>query len=225
MSSDEELREPPQPATAAGLDPGGGQPSAEAMTIQQLMVYLTHQNQAMAKMMAMLQHDRPEPKEKNHLANVKLDERNFRSVSKFNNTRSGWREWERQFMAAVRECDVDFANFTWAYEQREKTVDHIHDFNPTQSQLAVNLHSRLIAATTGTAFQIVESVGRYNGVEAWRFLNFQFNPKTDARLTTLVLNIIGHKIKGKDVQAGLVLWEAQMLALERDRQETLSPKI
>ena len=60
MSSDETLREPPQPATAAGLDPGGGQPSAEAMTMQQLMVYLTHQNQVMANMMAMCQHDRPE---------------------------------------------------------------------------------------------------------------------------------------------------------------------
>ena len=92
MSSDEELRKPPQPATAAGLDPGCGRPSAEAMTIQQLMVYLAHQNQVMANMMAMFQHDRPEPKtEKNHLANVKLDERNFLSVSKFNNTRSGWR--------------------------------------------------------------------------------------------------------------------------------------
>ena len=88
-------------------------------------------------------------------------------------------------------------------------------FNPTRSQLTVNLYHRLIAATSGTAFQIVESVGQYNGVEAWRLLNFQFDPKTDARLTTLVLNIIGY----------IVLWEAQMLALERGRQETLSPKI
>ena len=68
-------------------------------------------------------------------------------------------------------------------------------------------------------------MANYNGVEAWRLLNFQFDPKTDARLTSLVLNIVGHKIKGKDVQAGLVLWEAQVLALERDHQETLSPKI
>ena len=159
MSADDDLR-PPQPTTAAGLNLGNGQGSAEAMTIQQLMVYLTHQNQVMTNMMAMLQHDRPEVKaEKNHLANVKLDERNFRSVSKFNNLRSGWREWKRQFMAAVRECDVDFADFTWAFEQREEPVDHILEFNPTQAQLAVNLHNRLIAATTGTAFQIVESVG------------------------------------------------------------------
>ena len=65
----------------------------------------------------------------------------------------------------------------------------------------------------------------HNGIEAWRLLNLQYDPKTDARLTALVLSIIGHKIKGKDVQSGLVLWEAQLLALERDHQEQLSPKI
>ena len=89
----------------------------------------------------------------------------------------------------------------------------------------MNLYHRLITATSGTAFQIVENVALHNGVEAWRLLNFQFDPKTDARLTTLVLTTIGYKIKGKDIQAGLVLWEAQMLALERDHQETLSSKI
>ena len=127
-------------------------------------------------------------------------------------------------MSAVGDCDVTFVDFTWAFEKQEQEVD-IMSFNPTQSQLAVNLHHRPITATSGTAFQIVENVGQHNGVEAWRLLNFQFDPKTDARLTTLVLSIIGHKIKGKDVQAGLVLWEAHMLQLERDHQETLSPKI
>ena len=41
----------------------------------------------------------------------------------------------------------------------------------------------------------------------------------------LVSNIVGYKIKGKGVQAGLVRWEAQFLALERDHKETLSPKV
>ena len=36
---------------------------------------------------------------------------------------------------------------------------------------------------------------------------------------------MGYKVKAKDVQAGLVLWEAQLLALERDHRETLSPKV
>ena len=71
----------------------------------------------------------------------------------------------------------------------------------------------------------MESVPHHNGIEAWRLLNFQYDPKTDARLTSLVLNIIGHKSKGKDVQAGLVLWEGQLLALDWGHQETLSPKI
>ena len=107
--------------------------------------------------MTMMQHDRPEIKAE-RLANVRLDERNFRTVPKFNNLRSGWREWKRQFIAAVRECDVDLAEFTWAFEGREEPIDHIHEFTPTQNQLSTNMHNRLISLTTGTAFQSVESI-------------------------------------------------------------------
>ena len=57
-------------------------------------------------------------------------------------------------MSAVRECDVTFADFTWVLEKQEQEVD-IMSFDPTQSQLALNLHNRLIATTSGTAFQIV----------------------------------------------------------------------
>ena len=120
--SDEDLP-PPQPTTAAGIDPGGGQPATNAMTIQQLMSSLAQQNQVMVNMMTVMQHDRPDAKSRGHLANVKLDERNFRSLAKFNNTRSGWREWKRQFMSAAREFDVQFAGFTWAFEKQEQEVD------------------------------------------------------------------------------------------------------
>ena len=128
MSTDEDLR-PPQTATDAGLNLGVGQPPADAMSVQQLMVYLTHQNQIMQNMMAMFQHDRPEIKAE-RLANVRLGERNFRTVPESNYLRSGWREWTRQFMAAVRECDVDFVDFAWAFEGREELVDHISELNP-----------------------------------------------------------------------------------------------
>ena len=37
IMSDDDLHELPQPATATGLDPGGGQPATDSMTIQQLM--------------------------------------------------------------------------------------------------------------------------------------------------------------------------------------------
>ena len=91
--TDEDFQ-PPSPTTAAGIDPGGGQSATDAMAIQQLMSFLAQQNQVMSQqliMMTMMQHDRPDAKPKDHLANVKLDERNFRSLAKFNNTRSGWR--------------------------------------------------------------------------------------------------------------------------------------
>ena len=90
MSTDEDLRLP-RTATDAGFNPGVGQPPPDAMSVQQLMVYLTHHNQIMHNMMAMLQHDRRKIKAE-RLANVRLDERNFRTVPKFNNLRSGWRE-------------------------------------------------------------------------------------------------------------------------------------
>ena len=127
-------------------------------------------------------------------------------------------------MAAVRECNTSFGDLLWGHEKLEKETD-ILDFDPTQTQLAVNLHNRLIGCATGTAFQIVENTPSNNGVEAWRLRNFQFDPKTDAGLNWLVLSIVGYKIKGKDVQAGLVSWEAQLLALERGHKETLSPKV
>ena len=146
-------------------------------------------------------------------------------MQKFNNLRSGWKEWRRQFLGAVRGCDVDFADFVETFDNREDPIDHISSHNPSQNQLSTNMYNRLIGFTTGTAFQIVESVPFYNGIEAWRLLNLQYDPKTDARLAKLVLSSIGHKIKGKDVQSGLVIWEAQLLALERDHQEQLSPKI
>ena len=42
---------PPSPIFA-GIDPGGGQPSTDAMTIQQLMSFLAQQSQMMVNMMA-----------------------------------------------------------------------------------------------------------------------------------------------------------------------------
>ena len=63
----------------------------DAMTIQQLMAFLAQQNRMMVNMVAMMQHDRPAAKPKDHFANAKLDERNSRSITKFNNRRDGWR--------------------------------------------------------------------------------------------------------------------------------------
>ena len=123
------------------------------------------------------------------------------------------------------ECDDSFADLIEAYEKHDGPLDPLLSYNPTQGQQSTNLYYRLIGCTTGAAFQIVESVPDHNGGEAWRLLNIQFDPKTDARLTSLVLGIIGHKIRGKDVHGGLVQWEAQVLALARDHQEVLSEKI
>ena len=68
-------------------------------------------------------------------------------------------------MAAARECDVDFVGFAWVFEGREEPADHIQEFNLTQNQLSTNMYNRLISLTTGTAFQIVESVmGLRHGV-------------------------------------------------------------
>ena len=56
-------------------------------------------------------------------------------------------------------------------------------------------------------------------------LNQQFDPKTDTRMMTLVLEIIEWKIKGTDVLAGLVKWENKVAELERDHKEKLGENI
>ena len=153
MGSDGDLS-PPRNADG-GLNPTVGTPEQAAPTVAQLPMFLTQQNARMEAMMSMMQHDRPKGKAE-RLANVRMDERNFRNVPKYSNLRSGWKEWERHFMGVVRECDVDFADFVGAFEGREDTIDHIHEHTLTQNQLSTNMYNHLISFTTGTAFQIVE---------------------------------------------------------------------
>ena len=213
------LGTPQEPGSPSGNTSGGSlsaavagsSPEAATPSVVDLMSYLMKQSDRMNAMMEMMQYDRNSPatSEKSHLANCKLDEKYFRNVGKYSNLKSGWKKWRRQF---VRECDADFADMVETFELLEEAIDHINAYTPIQNQLSTNLYNRLIAFTTGTAFHIVESVPCHNGGEAWRLLSKQFDPKTDAHLTNLVLSVIEHKIKGKDVQAGLILWEAQLLS-------------
>ena len=66
---------------------------------------------------------------------------------------------------------------------------------------------------------------RGNGCEAWRFLNIRNDPLTDDRFASLIMAIVNFKIKGKDIQSGLVQWEQLILSLEQDHEEKLSPKL
>ena len=102
--------------------------------------------------MNMMQHDRKD-NPKRHLSNVRLEEKHFRNVAKFNNLCSSWKEWRRQFLNAVREGDVDFADFVETFDNREEPIDHITNYNPAQNQLSTKMYNRLIAYTTGTAFR------------------------------------------------------------------------
>ena len=119
------------------------------------------------------------------------------------------------FASAVRESDKKFAGYLWTIEKKlDEEVDEVN-LSPTYTQLSAALYSRLIGDTSKEAFRIVEMTAG-NGCEAWCLLNKRYDPQTDARLTSLILAIVGYKIKGKDVQAGLVQWESQVLALEHE---------
>ena len=144
-------------------------------------------------MIAMMAMDKQSKPEREHLANCRLDEKYFRSVGKLDNNRSSWKEWRSHFLNGIRECDVGFTTIVEVNEPAEDPIDLV-PLDPTITQLSVNMYNRLSACTTGLAHQIVESVPDYNGLEAWRLLAKQFDPKTDASLTHLVMNIIGHKI-------------------------------
>ena len=193
-------------------------------TLSQLMAFMVQQQGHMTELMGAF----AKTNETNHLANAKLDIRNFVRMDKFDNKREHWREWEMHFSSCVRECDICFADFIWAIEKRQGTPEDIEidilSLDPTQSQLAGALYSRLIAVTSAESFRIVEMTG-VNGCEAWRLLCKRWGPQTDSRLATLIMSIVGCKIKGRDIQAGLVQWEQKVLELERAHKETLSPKI
>ena len=165
------LQEPRSPERGDGSLPAAVAGSSPAATpsMAELLSYLMKQNDRLNAVMEMMAHDRKSPatNEKNHLANCKLDEKYFRTVGKFNNLKSGWKEWRRQFLNAVRECDVDWADMVETLEKLEDPIDHITAYNVTQNQLSTNLYNRLISYTSGVAFQIVESVPNHNGGEAW----------------------------------------------------------
>ena len=115
------------------------------------------QSGRMIAMMELMAYDKTQP-ETPQLANCTLDETYFRNVGKYSNLTSGWTEWRRQFLNAVRECDVDWADMVEALEKQEDPIDYLLDYTPIQNQLCTSMYNRLIAYTTGVAFQIVESV-------------------------------------------------------------------
>ena len=103
-------------------------------------------------------------------------------------------------------------------------VDRLSDLTPVQDQLSATLFNRLQAVTTGTANAMVMSaVG--NGCEAWRLLNKAFDPQTDQRLTKAIMDVVNYKIKGNDVQGGIIEWEQLVNALSTDHQIKLDAKL
>ena len=159
----------------------------------------------------------------NHQTNAQLDERSFRRCEKFSNKEDTCREWKQHFLTAVRECDTDFANYLWAVEKRDMPIDM--ELTPTYTQLSAVLYSRLIALSSGEAFSILQMHDGH-GVEGWRLLTKRFDPKTDARLTTLILSLFTYKIKAGDILGGMADWESKMLILERDYSGCeLNPKM
>ena len=120
---------PTTPTLDATMDDGGGLcpaagNAAPVPSIADLLQHLGQQNARMENMMALMQHDR-QNNPKSHLSNVRLEEKHFRNVAKFNNLRSSWKEWRRQFLNAVRDCDVDFADFVETFDNREEPICHI----------------------------------------------------------------------------------------------------
>ena len=159
-----------------------------------------------------------------HLANAKLDERCFRRLDKFTNKREDWREWRMHFLTAVKECDTSFAESLKVYEKSETEIEEV-SLNPTEQQLSAVLQARLISLTAKEAFSIVVA-SQGSGCEAWRQLSRRYDPQTDARFASLIINLVGYKIgKSQCVQTALVQWEALLLSLEKDHAETISPKM
>ena len=87
-------------------------------------------------------------KASSHLANAKLEIKNFSRIKTFINKHDAWKEWKNQFMYAIMECDVSFSDFLSGLEKRADKIDGVSDLDPTQSQLSAVLFSRVIVVTT-----------------------------------------------------------------------------
>jgi hypothetical protein len=171
-------------------------------------------------MAAAIKADKPQ----SHLDNAKLDIRNFQRINKFTNKHAEWREWKNQFVYAVAECDSSFAATLSSMEKRDKAIDPKADLTVTQNQLSAVLFNRLQAVTTSTANTMVLST-EGNGCEAWRLLNGFFDPQTDQRLTRSILDVINFKVKGKDIQSGIIEWEQLVSTLTKDHSISLDAKL
>ena len=91
-------------------------------------------------------------------------------------------------------------------------------------ELSAQLQSKLINLTPKSALGVVAST-QGNGCETWRLLSQTFDPMTDARFASLVINVVEYKVaKNADVQPSLVTWEGAVLRLEKDHKEKLSDK-
>ena len=114
--------------------------------------------------------------------------------------------------------------YKYGHGKKTTAIDPLADLTPTQKQLSAVLFNRLQAVTTGTANTMVLSA-EGNGCEAWRLLNGFFDPQTDQRLLRAILDVVNYKIKGKDIQGGLVEWEQLVSTLTKDHSIVLDPKL
>ena len=122
--------------------------SSENVSMDQLM-------QLMKQMAEMIIAEKSSGGVRSHLANAKLDDRNFERIEKFANKRDAWKEWKLHFMTCVRECDTSFGDYLWGIEKRPDEIC-LMSMDPTQTQLAAALYSRLISFTSGEAFRLVQ---------------------------------------------------------------------
>ena len=199
---------------------GGGSPAGGSNQLADVMLLLTQLIQAMPQQLATaVKSDRSV-----HIERANLEVKNFNRIKTFTNKHSEWKEWRSQFSYAVAECDASFAKTMIGIEKKDQPIDHLADLTPTQAQLSAILFNRLQSVTTSTANTMVLSADG-NGCEAWRLLNKFFDPQTDQRLTRSIMDVVNFKVRGKDIQAGIIDWEQQVSALTKDHGISLDPKL
>ena len=148
------IQEPSSPGPATGLDGGAsvgttGQPASSGSPMDPMQ-------QIMVLMQSLIQMNIDKEKSSNHkMANARLDEKKVHNLKTFDNDPSKWKEWRKHFHNGVKECDDSFATLIEAFDKSAEEISEL-EYDPTQSQQAVNLHIRLSNATTGFAHNIVE---------------------------------------------------------------------
>jgi hypothetical protein len=167
---------------------------------------------------------------------VRLDERYFRRVEKFDGTgKNNWREFSFQFKVAVGMCNPKARMYLEEIQKVGKEVNFEVIFaeatDPDDKgqleRIGNELYAMLSSLVSGEAMTVIRGVVTGDGWLAWAKLNSRFDPRTPAKALMAMLSVMNPK-KVKDIRylsAAVEDWEVKVKGLGAEHDVTIDSKI